>query len=69
MPIDGAFGDLRQSSIGLLFFSEGLFEKPYCVAQSELVGPGLECAIARDLVMLDCPCRSEKPASSAGEPL
>ena len=44
--VDGAFGDLGQGRIGLLFFSESLIQKPDRTAQSELVGPGFECAVA-----------------------
>jgi hypothetical protein len=55
--INGAFGDLTECGIGLLFFSEGLIEKPDRFAQSELVGPCLECTVAGDFIMLDRLCR------------
>ena len=44
--VDGGFGDLGQGRIGLLFFSQSLIQKPDRTAQSELVGPGFECAVA-----------------------
>ena len=44
--VDGAFGDLGQGRIGFLFFSESLIQKPDRTAQSKLVGPGFECAVA-----------------------
>src|SRR5690349_4839021 len=44
--------ELAQLLVGRFFLAQRLLEETACVAEAELVGPGRECAVARDLVVL-----------------
>ena len=58
--IDLALRELRERFVGLLFLTERRLQKLHRLVQAELFGPGFECPIAGDLVMLDRLRRGEE---------
>jgi hypothetical protein len=48
------YNALRMSAYGPKHFFKGLIEKSNSIVQSELLGPALEGAVARDFVVLGC---------------
>src|SRR5205807_1713203 len=58
--IDLAFGDRSQLLVGRLLFLERLGEYGCAIVAAELLGPGNQAAVARDLVMLGGLCRVDQ---------
>src|ERR1700722_6625449 len=52
--IDRDLRNPRQRRIGLFFFVERLIEQPHGVVQAKLLRPGLQGAVSRNFIMLDC---------------
>jgi len=66
--VDLALRELCERFVGLLFLAECHIQQLHRLVQSELRGPGLECPVAGDLVMLDR-LRGGEEASVESRPL
>src|SRR5262245_39699983 len=67
--VDHAFGNLRQSGVGFLFFGEGLIKQLDGIAQSKFIGPCLQCAVTRNLIVFYRLCRREQTCIEGGRTL
>ena len=59
--IDLLLRELAKQRIGFLLFLERLLEERCCILQAELRRPGLQGAIARHLIVLDCLAAGQEP--------
>jgi len=53
LPVEAALSELRQQLVGLLLLLQRLVEQPHGLRQVQLAGPGLQGAVAGNLVVLD----------------
>ena len=58
--VDLALRELRERFVSLLFLAKCRIQQLHRLVQSEYRGPGLECPVAGDLVMLDRLGRGEE---------
>src|ERR1043166_6392312 len=69
MQVDFAFCETGERCVGLLLLRKRRVEKHHGLVIAELPCPALECAVTRDLVMLDGLRGCEKPAMEWGHVL
>ena len=60
LDVDNGLGDSRQGLVSVLFFGERFFQELHRLVITEFFGPGGQCPVARNLVMLDRLRRGEK---------